>query len=118
MRDMSKEIGIGDRILNCPNCGAPIVGERCEYCGTVFYDFSCIDVNSPCWIKIRYGDNVFAAKMYVAELDFGLHDDYCFGRNLLGEMPRHNVSHTKATLDLKLVTMGNLEVHKEEKIHE
>lgn len=22
--------------LNCPNCGAPIVGDKCEYCGTVF----------------------------------------------------------------------------------
>lgn len=21
---------------NCPNCGAPITGDRCEYCGTVF----------------------------------------------------------------------------------
>lgn len=25
---------------NCPNCGAPITGNKCEYCGTVFYDFS------------------------------------------------------------------------------
>ena len=23
--------------LNCPNCGAPITGERCEYCGSVLY---------------------------------------------------------------------------------
>jgi predicted amidophosphoribosyltransferase len=23
-------------ITNCPNCGAPITGSRCEYCGTVF----------------------------------------------------------------------------------
>lgn len=22
--------------LNCPNCGAPITGDKCEYCGTVF----------------------------------------------------------------------------------
>lgn len=21
---------------NCPNCGAPINGDKCEYCGTVF----------------------------------------------------------------------------------
>lgn len=21
--------------VNCPNCGAPLVGGRCEYCGTV-----------------------------------------------------------------------------------
>lgn len=23
-------------LLNCPNCGAPINGSKCEYCGTVF----------------------------------------------------------------------------------
>lgn len=25
---------------NCPNCGAPIRGRECEYCGTIF-DFKC-----------------------------------------------------------------------------
>lgn len=24
--------------INCPNCGAPITGPRCEYCGTQHYD--------------------------------------------------------------------------------
>lgn len=23
-------------MTNCPNCGAPITGPKCEYCGTVF----------------------------------------------------------------------------------
>jgi len=22
--------------LNCPNCGAVITGDKCEYCGTIF----------------------------------------------------------------------------------
>lgn len=26
--------------LNCPNCGAPITGEYCPYCGSVFYDWA------------------------------------------------------------------------------
>ncbi len=21
--------------INCPNCGAPIISERCDYCGTL-----------------------------------------------------------------------------------
>lgn len=25
-------------ISNCPNCGALIVGNKCEYCGTIFND--------------------------------------------------------------------------------
>ena len=23
-------------MTNCPNCGAPIVSHKCEYCGTIF----------------------------------------------------------------------------------
>lgn len=26
------------RFGNCPNCGAPITGDSCEYCGTVFVE--------------------------------------------------------------------------------
>lgn len=25
-------------MTNCPNCGAPLVGGRCEYCGTLSND--------------------------------------------------------------------------------
>lgn len=25
-------------MVNCPNCGAPLVGGRCEYCGTLSHD--------------------------------------------------------------------------------
>ena len=28
-------------MTNCPNCGAPVTGPRCEYCDTVF------DTNAP-----------------------------------------------------------------------
>lgn len=31
---------------NCPNCGAPLAGEKCEYCGTICssrMDFSRLD---------------------------------------------------------------------------
>lgn len=30
----------------CPHCGAPIIGEKCGYCGAVLYDFSAIDVSN------------------------------------------------------------------------
>ena len=25
-------------MTNCPNCGAPITGDQCEYCRTIFRD--------------------------------------------------------------------------------
>jgi hypothetical protein len=30
--------------LNCPNCGAPVRGRECEYCGTVFSVGNGVDV--------------------------------------------------------------------------
>ena len=31
-----KHKGVKQKQYNCPNCGAPVTGDRCEYCGTVF----------------------------------------------------------------------------------
>ena len=47
---------------NCPNCGAPITSEKCPYCGTVFYDFSCIDFFEPTYIKIKHNGNIVMCK--------------------------------------------------------
>ena len=60
--------------LNCPNCGAPIESTQCPYCGTVFYDFSVIDVEKPSYIRLKYKDNVmiFRAKMIRSDLTFGM----------------------------------------------
>lgn len=30
--------------LNCPNCGAPVRGDECEYCGTVFVVGNNVDL--------------------------------------------------------------------------
>lgn len=40
---------------NCPNCGAPIQGVKCEYCGSMFYDFSelPLDLQTPTYVKIK-----------------------------------------------------------------
>ena len=27
---------VNKELFNCPNCGAVITGNKCEYCGTVF----------------------------------------------------------------------------------
>ena len=40
---------------NCLNCGAPIDGFKCEYCGTLFYDFTelPLDGKTPTYVRIR-----------------------------------------------------------------
>ncbi len=42
--------------LNCPNCGAPITSDHCEYCGSVFYDWAVMDTEKPFFLKIKYRD--------------------------------------------------------------
>lgn len=43
--------------LNCPNCGAPIEGSRCGYCGTVFLDFGCLEIAKPMWLRMKLGSS-------------------------------------------------------------
>jgi hypothetical protein len=50
------------KLFNCPNCGAPIAAEKCPYCGTVIYDFSCIDTEEVNWIKIKHNGRVFMCR--------------------------------------------------------
>ena len=56
--------------LNCPNCGAPITGERCEYCGSVFYDWACIDADKPFFIKYKHGNMVRMSKAVLTGIKF------------------------------------------------
>ena len=37
----------------CPKCGAPINGDRCEYCGAIFYDFVNIQSGAPTYIRMK-----------------------------------------------------------------
>ena len=34
-------------MTNCPNCGAPIAGSVCEYCGTKYGVAAFVPVSSP-----------------------------------------------------------------------
>jgi predicted GTPase len=43
-------------ITNCPNCGAPVVSNKCDYCGTYIFDFSQIKMGEPCWISVDLGN--------------------------------------------------------------
>ena len=42
---------------NCPNCGAPFeLGvDQCPFCGTIYFDLSCIDFtkSQPIFLKIK-----------------------------------------------------------------
>jgi len=43
-------------MTNCPNCGAPLTGHKCEYCGAIIFDFAAIEIGKPVWINFKMGD--------------------------------------------------------------
>ena len=44
--------------LNCPNCGAPITGIQCEYCGTQFFNIADMIVGEPGYLRMKLGNSV------------------------------------------------------------
>ena len=57
------------KLLNCPNCGAPITAEKCDFCGTVFLDFAAIQVGAPSYVKFKIDDDYICARLVVTNLD-------------------------------------------------
>ena len=53
--------------LNCPNCGAPITGIQCEYCGTMFYDFAEISDNTPKYLRLDFNGKKIWCKAVMRE---------------------------------------------------
>lgn len=72
---------------NCPNCGAPIQGSQCPYCGTVFLDFSAIDVTNskPTYLKLKVDDNRFViGRAFVEGCEMELTND-CINKVLISQ---------------------------------
>lgn len=64
-----------DAFTNCPNCGSPIVSDKCEYCGTTFYDFASLEIGKPAYIKIRYNGQPFIAKAILENISISMSRD-------------------------------------------
>ena len=52
-------------MTNCPNCGAPLSGWQCEYCGAAFYDFSSLDISfdKPIFMKFKFEGKILQTKV-------------------------------------------------------
>ena len=62
---------MAEKTFNCPNCAAPISGEKCKYCGTVIYDFASIKLDDISYLKISNGNQILRLKVILkkAELE-------------------------------------------------
>ena len=61
--------------LNCPNCGGPITSEQCKYCGTLFYDFSAIEIGKPCYLKIKHNNTIMLVKATANNVECNMNAD-------------------------------------------
>lgn len=52
-------------MTNCPNCGAPINGDACQYCGTVIWDFATIELCKPQWIKVKHDGEIIMVRAMI-----------------------------------------------------
>lgn len=95
--------------LNCPNCGAVIVSEKCAYCGTVFYDFSVIDIDKPCYIKIKYNNSIVMIRTKVKHSELNITTESrtaydCFGSPI---MTFHPSQHLDLSLEFECLRFDN-----------
>lgn len=70
---MGQITGVDMKRYNCPNCGAGITGESCQYCGTVIYDFAAIQLGKPSFVKLAHNGGIYMFRMIVD--DFTLRHD-------------------------------------------
>ena len=101
---------------NCPNCGAPIQADVCPYCGTVFYDFASIDMDAPCYVKLKVNGNIIQARVYVSALDVSTHPVIMSGRTITGEMVHARAYDPAATIDISLNVLGDIKYIDRDKI--
>lgn len=80
--------------LNCPNCGAPITGSVCEYCGTKFYDLLDNEMNIDLskgqhYLRLNINGEPTLLKVYCSELSIEHNVIYSgLGRDQLGRLSR------------------------------
>lgn len=87
---------------NCPNCGAPIDGIKCRYCGTQFFNIADIDFTKPRYIRIPIGNRDYMFNVIAEEIGLSQTADdiceYAYADNI----PYLKTSATACTLNIKL----------------
>ena len=65
-------------VTNCPNCGAPIDGDKCPYCGTRFINIAELEPGESIWLIFKDDQNkniVHASRVLVNHVSVNLSQD-------------------------------------------
>ena len=85
---IGKKIKPREEVLNCPNCSAPISGDRCDYCGTQFIDCTTIRPDKPFYLKFSPdGKNTIISKVFLENLEVSFEQNTIdVGQDFLGRV--------------------------------
>lgn len=89
-------------MTNCPNCGQPINPDhnKCEYCGTSYFDLACIPADEPFYLRVRLSDNtIFEGKFGVGNVS--LTSKWCYPDSY----NPYSSKISRRTLDLSLIEL-------------
>lgn len=97
-------------MTNCPNCGAPISGIKCNYCGTAFFDMVDISTGGTCIVRLRHGDEIITGKMYVGGINAEVNcADPVIGRDSTGRLHYCREAPTQiAKMNISFISLGKM----------
>lgn len=99
-------------MTNCPNCGSPISGTKCEYCGTAFLDVVDISTGGTCIVRLRHGDEIITGKMYVGNINAEVnYAESEFGRDITGRL-RREAPTPIVKMNINFISIGKMKTER------
>lgn len=97
-------------MTNCPNCGAPISGIKCNYCGTTFFDLVDISTGENCIVRLRHGDEIITGEMYVGDIKVDVeYSNPVIGRDWTGKLHYHKeVPQPNVKINVNFISLGKM----------
>ena len=88
MNEKGKQKVVKMSNFNCPNCGAPISGDRCDYCGTQFIDCTTLRPDKAFYLKYSPdGKKTIVAKVILESARHEIeHNEFITGRDINGRL--------------------------------
>lgn len=65
-------------VTNCPNCGAPIDGDKCPYCGTRLINIAELEPGETIWLIFKDDQNkniIHASRVLVKHIGVSMSQD-------------------------------------------
>lgn len=81
----------GNRKTTCPNCGAAIEKDKCDFCGTVFVDMACVDTKRPFVLKINNDGVIMITNVLLRESTINSEADVIYASNVPITTARHTI---------------------------